>query len=113
MTSIPGGFDLLFEVARQQFPNDPLPHVQFFLGADPSQFGPEVKRAVDDAIRNKLIYGLGAFVNNILDEQTPSAIINFPRLLERNAGGVPPQGYALTPTPGRIIGGEIVLRFGR
>ena len=62
---------------------------------------------------------LALYVNNILDEQTPSAIIGFPRLLERNnAGapnartGVPPNGYLLTPTPGRRAGVEAVFRFG-
>lgn len=52
------------------------------------------------------------FVNNILDEQTPSAILGFPRLTEFNAAGLPTQGYALTPTPGRSIGAEFIWRFG-
>lgn len=52
------------------------------------------------------------FVNNILDETTPSAIIGFPRLLERNASNINPQAYALTPTPGRLVGAEIIVRFG-
>ncbi len=55
---------------------------------------------------------LSFYVNNILDENTPSAIINFPRFGEINAGGSNSQGYALTPTRGRIIGGEVILRFG-
>jgi iron complex outermembrane receptor protein len=53
------------------------------------------------------------FVNNILDEQTASAIIGFPRLGEpNNAGGTVPNGYSLTPTPGRQYGLEVLLRFG-
>lgn len=58
------------------------------------------------------IWRLSLYVNNILDEQTPSAIIGFPRLLERNNAGVPPNGYLLSPTPGRQVGLEAVLRFG-
>ncbi len=52
------------------------------------------------------------FVNNILDEQTPSAILGFPRMEEQNAAGTWPEGYALTPTPGRSAGAELIWRFG-
>ena len=56
---------------------------------------------------------LALFVNNILDQQTPSAIVGFPRLGEpENEGGTIPNGYALTPTPGIQYGLEAVLRFG-
>jgi outer membrane receptor protein involved in Fe transport len=55
---------------------------------------------------------VSVFVDNILDEQTPSAILGFPRLTETNASGVNPQGYGLTPTPGRAVGAELILRFG-
>ncbi len=52
------------------------------------------------------------FVNNILDEQTPSAILGFPDLNDRWENGVNKQGYALTPTPGRSAGAELIVRFG-
>ena len=55
---------------------------------------------------------LSLYINNILDEQTQSAIIGFPRLLERNASNIAPNGYLLTPTRGRQIGAEAVFRFG-
>jgi outer membrane receptor protein involved in Fe transport len=55
---------------------------------------------------------LSLYVNNILDEQTPYAILDFPRTMERNEGGMWPQGHAATPTPGRIVGGELIWRFG-
>jgi iron complex outermembrane receptor protein len=55
---------------------------------------------------------LALFVNNILDNQTPSAIIGFVALGESNAGGTNPTQYALTPTPGRQVGAELVWRFG-
>jgi hypothetical protein len=32
--------------------------------------------------------------------------------MERNEGGMWPQGHAATPTPGRIVGGELIWRFG-
>jgi iron complex outermembrane receptor protein len=60
------------------------------------------------------IWRLSAYVNNILDEQTPTAIIGFPRLTEDTAapGLVYPNGYALTPMPGRQYGLELLWRFG-
>jgi len=55
---------------------------------------------------------LALFVNNILDDQTPSAIIGFVDLTMTNEGGTNPNQYALTPTPGRQVGAEFVYRFG-
>jgi iron complex outermembrane receptor protein len=57
------------------------------------------------------------FVNNMLDDDTPSAIIGFPRFGENSPANPPgtnpnPQGYALSAVPGRMYGGEIVFRFG-
>jgi iron complex outermembrane receptor protein len=54
------------------------------------------------------------FVNNILDDDTPSAIIGFPRFGEITAAGtdIPLQGYALSAVPGKTFGGEFVVRFG-
>ncbi|MDP7041273.1 MAG: TonB-dependent receptor, partial [Gammaproteobacteria bacterium] len=54
---------------------------------------------------------LSLYVNNILDEQTPYAILGFPRITESNAAGSWPQGYAATPTPSRIVGGELIWRI--
>jgi iron complex outermembrane receptor protein len=56
---------------------------------------------------------LTVFVNNILDDDTPSAIIGFPRFDDPSpVNGNPQQGYALSATPGRIWGGEVIMRFG-
>jgi iron complex outermembrane receptor protein len=54
------------------------------------------------------------YVNNILDDDTPSAIIGFPRFNERSPANkdVSLQGYALSAVPGKTFGGEIVMRFG-
>ncbi|MGI9289747.1 MAG: TonB-dependent receptor [Gammaproteobacteria bacterium] len=55
------------------------------------------------------------FVNNILDDDTPSAIIAFPRFDDPNpapGNSQPLQGYALSAVPGRTYGGELIFRFG-
>jgi len=56
LAGIPGGYDVLYTIAKEQFPNEPLPYPEIFLGADPSQFGPELKQAIGPIIRDKLIY---------------------------------------------------------
>lgn len=56
LTGIPGGYDVLYQVARKQYPDDPLPHDQLFLSADPEKFGPELKKAILPIIREELIY---------------------------------------------------------
>ena len=56
LAGVPGGYDVLYQVARTQFPDDPLPHDQLFLSADPEQFGPELKKAIMPLIREELIY---------------------------------------------------------
>lgn len=56
LTGIPGGFDVLYQVAKKQYPDDPLPHDELFLSADPEKFGPELKKAILPLIREELIY---------------------------------------------------------
>ena len=56
LTGIPGGYDVLYQVSKKQYPNDPLPHDTLFLSADPEKFGPELKKAIQPLIREKLIY---------------------------------------------------------
>jgi hypothetical protein len=56
LAGVPGGYDVLYQVAKTQFPDDPLPHDQLFLSADPEQFGPELKKAILPIIREELIY---------------------------------------------------------
>ncbi len=55
LTAVPGGFDVLHEVAGKRFPQEPLPYKQFFLGADPGRFGPALKKAIAPIILNELI----------------------------------------------------------
>lgn len=75
---------------------------------------------------------LTTYVNNILDRQTPASINNFPYVqctdygldLPQSAGcrnnvgtrwpnGNMVEGWALTPTPGRQWGAELIWRFGQ
>jgi hypothetical protein len=55
MADVPGGLDVLYEIARQRYPNQILPYKEFFLAADPSQFGPKLKKAITPIIINELI----------------------------------------------------------
>ena len=56
LAGIPGGYDVLYEIAKTQFPNEPLPYPEIFLDADPQQFGPKLKQAIGPIIRDKLVY---------------------------------------------------------
>jgi Family of unknown function (DUF6288) len=56
LAGVEGGYDILFEIAKQQFPNEPLPYRDIFLAADPEKFGPKLKRSLIPIIRDQLIY---------------------------------------------------------
>jgi len=55
LADVPGGLDVLHEIARQRYPQEILPYKQFFLNADPSKFGPELKKAIQPIIMDELI----------------------------------------------------------
>jgi hypothetical protein len=55
LADVPGGLDVLYEVARQRHPNEILPYKEFFLNADPNQFGPKLKQAITPIITEELI----------------------------------------------------------
>jgi len=55
LADVPGGLDVLYEVARQRHPQEILPYKEFFLAADPSQFGPKLKKAITPIIMDELI----------------------------------------------------------
>jgi hypothetical protein len=55
LADVPGGLDVLYEAGRQRFPQQILPYKEFFLAADPSQFGPKLKEAITPIIINELI----------------------------------------------------------
>ena len=55
LAEVPGGLDALYVIAKERYPNEILPYKQFFLDADPSQFGPELKSAIRPIIKQELI----------------------------------------------------------
>ena len=55
LADVPGGLDVLYEVARERYPQQILPHKEFFLNADPSQFGPKLRRAFTPIVVDELI----------------------------------------------------------
>lgn len=56
LATVPGGFDVLFELAQQQYPDQPLPHDSLFLSANTDTFGPKLQDAIKPLIREKLLY---------------------------------------------------------
>jgi hypothetical protein len=55
LAGVPGGLDVLYLIARERFPDKILPYKEFFLNADPSGFGPELKKAITPIILDELI----------------------------------------------------------
>ncbi|MFK7912198.1 MAG: HEAT repeat domain-containing protein, partial [Akkermansiaceae bacterium] len=55
LADVPGGLDVLYEIARKRYPNEILPYKDYFLNADPKQFGPELKNAIKPIINDELI----------------------------------------------------------
>lgn len=54
---VPGGYDVIYELGRKRNPEDPLPHPELFLSADPADLGPELRAALRPKILNGLIPG--------------------------------------------------------
>lgn len=55
LVEVPGGYDVLYEIARQRFPDEILPYKEIFLAADSSQFGPKLKSALTPIIMDELV----------------------------------------------------------
>jgi len=55
LADVPGGLDVLYLAGRQRFPQQILPYKKFFLNADPSRFGPELRKAITPIIMDELI----------------------------------------------------------
>ena len=73
LASAPGGYDVLYQLAKQRNPNEPLPYSNIFLSADPEQFGPELRDAIKPIIRDELIYQfIGQNRRRILADIAPS-----------------------------------------
>jgi len=55
LVGIEGGYDELYRIAPERFPNEKLPHKNLFFEAKFSQFGPELKKAFVPTILNDMI----------------------------------------------------------
>ena len=55
LADVPGGFDVLYQIARDKYPDEILPYKEIFLAADSSKFGPKLKRAITPIIMDELI----------------------------------------------------------
>ena len=55
LADVPGGLDVLYEIARKRKPGEILPYKEFFLNADSSRFGPKLKKAINPIIMEELI----------------------------------------------------------
>jgi len=52
---VPGGYDVIYRLGLKRNPEAALPHPELFLQADSSQFGPELRNAIQPIIKNDLI----------------------------------------------------------
>jgi hypothetical protein len=55
LVDVPGGYDVLYKMAKKKFPDVSLPYPEIFLEADFEQFGPELKKVIGPIIKNKLV----------------------------------------------------------
>lgn len=55
LIQLPGGYNELYELAKQENPGVALPYREMFLQADPKDLGPELKAEVNKIIREELI----------------------------------------------------------
>ena len=55
LSLVPGGYDVIYDLGRQREPDKALPHEDLLLSADPSMFGPELRKALAPTIENRLI----------------------------------------------------------
>lgn len=53
--AMPGGYETLFHAAKARNPDIALPFQELFLAADRKEFGPELRKEVDQLIANNLI----------------------------------------------------------
>ena len=74
LASVPGGYDVLYQLAKQRRPDEPLPYSGIFLAADPESFGPELRDAIQPIIRDELIYQfIGQNRRRILADMAPTS----------------------------------------
>jgi len=51
----PGGYEVLYEIGKQQHPDQKLPFKEVFLKADPERLSPALRKIVDEAVGGNLI----------------------------------------------------------
>jgi hypothetical protein len=56
LAGVQGGYDLLYQLGKERFPEQLLPYSSIFLSADPADFGPELQQAIGPIIRDQLVY---------------------------------------------------------
>ncbi len=52
---LPGGYDVLYSIGREKFPDEELPFRELFLSADPERLSAELRVIVDDVVGGNLI----------------------------------------------------------
>ncbi len=65
LAGIPGGFDTLYEVSRERFPDQVLPHRNLYMGAPAERFGPKTAAALGPIVNDFLIPQYVAAGNNV------------------------------------------------
>lgn len=55
LRSFPGGFEALFEVSRNRYPDQTLPYKHFYMSADTTTFSPGLREAVAKVFKEELI----------------------------------------------------------
>ena len=56
LAGAPGGYDLLYKLGKELYPEQLLPYSSIFLSANPANFGPELQQAIGPIIRDQLVY---------------------------------------------------------
>jgi hypothetical protein len=55
IADMPGGHDLLYEIARKRYPNEILPHKELFLEAEPERLSDTLRENIKPIVQNELI----------------------------------------------------------
>jgi hypothetical protein len=55
ISNVPGGYDVLYQVAKDREPNAALPYQKLFLKADPEKFSPELQDRFAELVKTRLI----------------------------------------------------------
>jgi hypothetical protein len=55
LAAVPGGLEMLYEVAADMHPEEILPYKELYLSADPKRFGPKLKKAIPPIILGELV----------------------------------------------------------